>query len=54
MKHIFHIHTSRCKHASDESDEEYVKTALTLGAETITFTDHSPFLGNPFGNRMDI
>ena len=54
MKHIFHIHTYRCKHGSDESDEKLVKTALILGAETISFTDHCPFPGNPFGNRMDI
>ena len=54
MKHIFHVHTYRCKHASDETDEEYVKTALRLKADKITFTDHSPFPGNPFGNRMDI
>ena len=53
MKHIFHIHTKRCKHASDENDEDYVKTALALEADAITFTDHSPFPDNPFGNRMD-
>ncbi len=54
MKHIFHIHTNRCKHASEEADEEYVKTALALGGGKISFTDHSPFPGNPFGNRMNI
>lgn len=25
-----------------------------MGAEKISFTDHAPFPGNPFGNRMDI
>ena len=54
MKHIFHVHTIRCGHASEESDEEYVKTAIELGAEKISFTDHSPFPGNTFGNRMNI
>ena len=53
-ENIFHIHTFRCKHASDENDEEYVKAALALGAGRITFTDHTPFPGNPFKNRMDM
>ena len=54
MNHIFHIHTFRCKHASDEADERYVLKAIELGANKITFTDHCPFPQNPFGNRMDI
>ena len=54
MKHIFHVHTFRCKHGSDESDEDYIRTALSLDAEKITFTDHCPFPGNPFKNRMEI
>lgn len=53
MNHIFHVHTRRCKHASDESDEQYIKTALSLGADKITFTDHTPFPGNNFKNRME-
>lgn len=54
MKHIFHVHTWRCKHASDETDEQYIKTALSLGTSKITFTDHSPFPGDTFGNRMEL
>ena len=54
MKHFFHVHTYRCKHASEELDEEYIKTALSFGAEKITFTDHCPFPENPFKNRMDM
>ena len=54
MKHIFHVHTYRCKHGSDESDEDYIRTALSLGAEKITFTDHCPFPGNQFKNRMEM
>lgn len=50
---IFHVHTRRCKHASDEEDFEYVEAALKLGASRIVFTDHSPFEGDIFGNRMD-
>ena len=49
MKHIFYVHTFRCKHGSDESDD-YIRTALFLGAEKITFTDHCPFPGNPSCN----
>lgn len=51
---IFHVHTYRCKHASDEDDEAYIKRAIQLGATRITFTDHAPFPNNPFGNRMHI
>lgn len=50
---VFHVHTHRCRHASKEDDEAYVKRALELGAEMIAFTDHAPFPGNPFTNRMD-
>jgi histidinol-phosphatase (PHP family) len=42
----------RCQHASEELDEEYVKKAIELGATSITFTDHAPFIGDPFDNRM--
>lgn len=51
---IYHVHTFRCKHAGDEEDKLYVEKAIELGAKEIVFTDHCPFPGNPFGNRMDI
>lgn len=51
---IFHVHTFRCKHAGDETDKLYVEKAIELGAKEIVFTDHCPFPGNPFGNRMEI
>ena len=51
---IFHVHTLRCKHAEDISDRAYIDKAVELGASRIVFTDHSPFPGNPFRNRMDI
>lgn len=51
---IFHVHTRRCKHAEDIADEAYVRRAIELGSKRIVFTDHAPFPGNPFGNRMDI
>ena len=54
MKEIFHVHTYRCKHGSDEKDEELIQCAISLGAEKIVFTDHVPFPENPFRNRMDI
>ena len=52
MKELFHVHTYRCKHAGDEREIEYVKRAIELGAGRITFTDHAPFPGNPFGHRI--
>ena len=51
-KEVFHVHTRRCRHASDEADEAYVKAAINIGADRIVFTDHAPFPGNPFGSRM--
>lgn len=51
-REIFHVHTRRCRHAGDEDDRAYVERALALGAGRITFTDHAPFPGDPFGNRM--
>ena len=50
--YIFHVHTCRCGHASDETDEDYIKRAVELGADSITFTDHAPFPEDPFTNRM--
>ena len=49
---IFHVHTFRCRHAEDISDKEYIEKAIELGATGIWFTDHAPFPGDPFGNRM--
>ena len=50
---IFHVHTYRCGHAENVPDEEYVKKAVSLGADEIWFTDHAPFPGDPFGSRMN-
>lgn len=47
-----HIHTWRCGHASDELEEAYLQKAVELHAEEICFSDHAPFPGNPFRNRM--
>lgn len=52
IDYAFHIHTSRCRHASLEPAEEYVKAALEFGCKSITFTDHAPFPKNPFSGRM--
>ncbi len=38
---IFHMHTYRCRHASDEGDEIYVKKAVSLGVSRIVFTDYA-------------
>jgi len=51
---VFHVHTYRCKHAGATTDRDYIEKAVELGAPRIVFTDHAPFPGNPFGNRMGI
>ena len=51
-KEMFHVHTYRCGHAKQVSDEAYVIRALQMGAKKITFTDHAPFPGDFFANRM--
>ena len=50
----FHIHSYRCRHAQAVPDEMYVKKAIELGAHSIWLSDHSPFPGDPFGNRMNM
>lgn len=50
---VRHVHTKRCGHAIGE-DEDYVTAAIAAGAKEIIFTDHAPFPGNPFGNRMAV
>lgn len=50
--YIFHVHTYRCGHATNETDEDYIKRAIVLGADSITFMDHAPFPGDPFTDRM--
>lgn len=50
--YIFHVHSWRCGHAENVNDEEYIKKAISLGASSIYFTDHSPFPGDPFRSRM--
>ncbi len=49
---VFHIHTYRCGHAEEVDDSTYVEKAKEIGAPRIVFTDHAPFPGEPFGNRM--
>ncbi len=48
----FHIHTWRCGHAQMVSEEAYIRKAILRGGKTITFCDHAPFPGDPFGGRM--
>ena len=49
---LFHVHTKRCGHAEDISDEAYIEKALGIGASGIWFTDHAPFPKDPFRQRM--
>ena len=54
MKEIFHVHSYRCKHGSDEKDEELIQCAISFGAKKIVFTDHVPSPERPFDNPMNI
>ncbi len=49
---IFHVHTFRCGHAPDMTDEECVKIAISHNAKKIYFSDHCPFPDDAFGARM--
>jgi len=49
---IFHVHTYRCGHAQMISESVYIEKAAALDSPEIWFSDHAPFPGNPFGNRM--
>lgn len=51
---LFHVHTFRCGHAGNETDTDYIEKAISLKADSLYFTDHAPFPGNIFGNRMRI
>lgn len=43
MKHNYHTHTARCKHASG-TEREYVENAIQAGMETLGFSDHAPYV----------
>lgn len=51
-RYLFHIHTWRCGHAENVTDEEYIKTGIALHASDIWFTDHAPFPDSEFRGRM--
>lgn len=53
-KELFHIHTFRCKHASEEREEAYVLAAIGMGANRIVFTDHVPMDNVDARNRMEM
>ena len=48
---VIHVHTERCGHAFG-SDREMIQACVDIGAKSVTVTDHAPFPGNPFRNRM--
>ena len=39
----YHVHTSRCRHATG-TDEEYVQKAIAEGIKILGFSDHAPYL----------
>nr|WP_295969845.1 histidinol-phosphatase HisJ [uncultured Bacillus sp.] len=42
MKRDGHVHTPFCPHGTKDTLEEYIETALLLGIEEISFTEHAP------------
>ena len=50
----YHTHTYRCGHASMDSDESYVLSAIKAGYEILGMSDHAPYphLSKP-GDSMD-
>lgn len=42
MKHNYHTHTKRCKHATG-SEEAYLLKAIEADFETFGFSDHAPY-----------
>ena len=42
MKHNFHTHTTRCKHAVG-TDEQFVQAAIESGFDALGFADHAPW-----------
>lgn len=42
MKIDNHVHTHYCPHGSNEKMEKYVKKAIEIGIDKITFTEHAP------------
>ncbi|MBO4289505.1 MAG: histidinol-phosphatase [Lachnospiraceae bacterium] len=49
---IYHVHTTRCGHATEETDEEYIEAAIALGAKELSFSEHMPVPGDPFNYQM--
>lgn len=47
----YHTHTAYCRHAGGTA-EDYAQEAFRKGLETLGFSDHLPFPGDPFGYRM--
>lgn len=53
MKRVnYHTHTKYCRHAGG-TVEEYVREAVGKKLEILGFSDHLPYPGNIYGNRMD-
>lgn len=46
LKRDGHIHSPFCPHGSTDSMESYVKKAITLDLEEISFTEHAPLPGS--------
>lgn len=52
MKTNYHTHTYRCKHATG-TEEDFVLEAIKNNLAILGLSDHAPFKGDTFFNRMD-
>ncbi len=41
IKHNYHTHTTRCRHAYG-TEREYIEAAIAMGMKTLGFSDHAP------------
>ena len=51
---IYHVHSYRCGHATEEKDEEYVEAAVALGAKELSFSEHMPIPGDILNYQMNM
>ena len=49
---IYHVHSVRCGHATDEPDEAYIRAAIALGAKELSFSEHMPIPGDLLNYQM--
>ncbi len=51
---VYHVHSVRCGHATEEKDEEYIEAAISLGAKELSFSEHMPVPGDMLNYQMKL